>query len=155
VYEADGADYKKGDIIPGDWYVVVDLAGFADVQKAQGYRQKRLDMTAIAVVKVLDDERWWVRDLYLGRWGVEETSKRIVDAVESCKTLNLGIEKGALLSGGRSVPRSRSGEARHPAQRRAAVAREPFEGRSSWLGAAGAHGAREDSLPPWRPHEGN
>lgn len=95
-YEADGPGHKKGDIIPGDWYVTVDLAGFAEVQKAQGYRQRRLDMTAIAVVKVMDDERWWVRDLYLGRWGVEETAKRIIDAVESCKTMNLGIEKGAL-----------------------------------------------------------
>jgi predicted phage terminase large subunit-like protein len=74
----------------------VDLSGFAEVQKAVGYRQKRLDKTAIAVVKILDDERWWVRDLYLGRWGVEETARRIVDAVESCRTMNLGIEKGAL-----------------------------------------------------------
>ena len=87
---------KDGKVAPGDWYVTVDLSGFAEVQKAIGYRQKRLDKTAIAVVKVLDDERWWVRDLYLGRWGVEETAKRIVDAVESCKTMNLGIEKGAL-----------------------------------------------------------
>jgi hypothetical protein len=83
-------------LIPGDWYVVVDLAGFAEVQKASGYRQKRLDYTAIAVVKVLDDERWWVRDVYLGRWGVQETAKRIIEAVKSCETLNLGIEKGAL-----------------------------------------------------------
>lgn len=88
--------YKKGDVIPGDWFVTVDLSGFAQVQKAQGYRQKRLDLHAIAVVKVLEDERWWVRDLYMGRWGVEETAKRIIDAVESCKTMNLGIEKGAL-----------------------------------------------------------
>ena len=87
---------EKGTVIPGEWYVVVDLAGFADVQKATGYRQKRLDYAAIAVVKVLDDDRWWVRDLYLGRWGVRETAKRIVDAVESCQTMNLGIEKGAL-----------------------------------------------------------
>jgi len=86
----------KGQTIPGEWYVVVDLAGFADVQKATGYRQKRLDYTAIAVVKVLDDERWWIRDLYLGRWGVEATAKKIIDAVESCQTLHLGIEKGAL-----------------------------------------------------------
>lgn len=83
-------------VLPGDWYVVVDLAGFAEVVKASGYKQKRLDYTAIAVVKVLEDGRWWVRDLYLGRWGVQETAKRIVDAVASCETLNLGIEKGAL-----------------------------------------------------------
>jgi hypothetical protein len=89
-----GRESKK--IIPGDWYVTVDLAGFAEVQKASGYRQKRLDMTAISVVKVLDDERWWVRDIHMGRWGVEETAKRIIDAVADVKTMNLGIEKGAL-----------------------------------------------------------
>jgi hypothetical protein len=83
-------------LTPGDWYVVVDLAGFAEVVKAAGYRQKRLDYTAIGVVKILEDERWYVRDVYLGRWGVQETAKRIVDAVASCETLNLGIEKGAL-----------------------------------------------------------
>jgi phage terminase large subunit-like protein len=82
--------------VPGDWYVVVDLAGFADITKAHGYKQKRLDFHAIAVVKILEDERWYVRDLYLGRWGVQETAKRIIDAVDSCKTMNLGIEKGAL-----------------------------------------------------------
>lgn len=96
VYSDDEPVDEKGKPIPGDWYVVVDLAGFAAVEKASGYRQKRLDYTAIAVVKVLDDERWYVRDMYLGRWGVEETAKRIIDAVDSCKTLNIGIEKGAL-----------------------------------------------------------
>jgi hypothetical protein len=86
----------KKELIPGDWYVVVDLAGFAEVASPSGYRQKRLDYTCIAVVKILEDQRWWVRDVYLGRWGIEETAKRVVDAVESCKTMNLGIEKGAL-----------------------------------------------------------
>ena len=93
-FEQDANGKKK--VIPGDWYVVVDLAGFGEVQNARGYRQKRLDYTSIAVVKVLEDERWWVRDVYLGRWGVQETAKRIIDAVDSCKTMNLGIEKGAL-----------------------------------------------------------
>lgn len=89
---------EKGEkiVIPGDWYVTVDLAGFAEVQKASGYLKKRLDYTAIAVTKVLEDERWWVKDLHLGRWGVQETAKRIVDAVADVKTMNLGIEKGAL-----------------------------------------------------------
>jgi predicted phage terminase large subunit-like protein len=93
-FETDAKGEKK--VLPGDWYVVVDLAGFAEVQKASGYRQKRLDYTAIAVVKILEDERWYVRDLYIGRWGIEEVATRIIDAVDSCKTLNLGIEKGAL-----------------------------------------------------------
>jgi phage terminase large subunit-like protein len=95
-YSAEEPKDKDGKVIPGEWYVTVDLSGFAEIQKAVGYRQRRLDKTAIAVVKVLDDGRWWVRDLYLGRWGVEETARRIVDAVDSCKTMNLGIEKGAL-----------------------------------------------------------
>ena len=95
-YSEEEPKDANGKTIPGEWYVVVDLSGFAAVEKAVGYRQKRLDKTAIAVVKVMDDGRWWVRDLYLGRWGVEETAKRIVDAVDSCKTMNLGIEKGAL-----------------------------------------------------------
>ena len=95
-YSEEEPTDKAGKVIPGDWYVTVDLSGFAEVQKAIGYRQRRLDKTAIAVVKILEDQRWWVRDLYLGRWGVEETARRIVDAVESCKTMNLGIEKGAL-----------------------------------------------------------
>lgn len=95
-YSPEEPKSEDGKVIEGDWFVVVDLAGFADVVKAVGYRQKRLDKTAIAVVKVLDDERWWIRDVYLGRWGVQETAKRIVDAVESVQTMNVGIEKGAL-----------------------------------------------------------
>jgi hypothetical protein len=86
----------EGKILPGEWYVTVDLSGFAEIQKAVGYRQKRLDKTAIAVTKVLDDGRWYVRDVYLGRWSVDETARRIVDAVVSVQTMNLGIEKGAL-----------------------------------------------------------
>jgi len=89
---------RKGELeeIPGSWFVAVDLAGFAEVAHAEGYRHKRLDQTAIAVVKRDDEKNWWVRDIYLGRWGVDETARRIVEAVESCKATALGIEKGAL-----------------------------------------------------------
>jgi predicted phage terminase large subunit-like protein len=93
-FKHDAQGVKR--VIDGDWYVTVDLAGFAEVTKASGYRQKRLDYTAIAVVKILEDERWYVKEVVLGRWGVEETAKRILNAVESVKTMNVGIEKGAL-----------------------------------------------------------
>jgi predicted phage terminase large subunit-like protein len=93
-FELNERGEKK--VLPGDWYVTIDLAGFAEVQKASGYRQKRLDYCAIAIVKVLDDGRWYVKEIQLGRWGIEETSRRIINAVDSCKTMNLGIEKGAL-----------------------------------------------------------
>lgn len=87
---------SKLEEIPGQYFVAVDLAGFADVAVAEGYRQKRLDQTAIAVVKIDDDKNWWVKDIHLGRWGVDETARRIVDAVEKSKATALGIEKGAL-----------------------------------------------------------
>ena len=83
-----------GKEVPGDWYVAADLAGFASVVEVKGYRQNRLDHTGIAVVKVLDDGRWYVRDVHLGRWDVMETARRIVDAVESCKSVRVGIERG-------------------------------------------------------------
>lgn len=83
---------------PGDWYVSVDLAGFADVEKAADYRAKRLDNTAIAVVKVFDDGTWWVNDVILGRWGIEQTADEIVKAVKGVKSMRLGIEKGALFN---------------------------------------------------------
>lgn len=85
---------KNGKECEGTWHVTADLAGFADIVQAKGYQQKRLDKSAIAVVKVLDDGRWWVRDIILGRWNTEETARRIVDAVDSCQATRVGIEKG-------------------------------------------------------------
>lgn len=83
---------------PGDWFVAVDLAGFADVEQASDYKQKRLDQTAIAVVKVCDNGQWWVRDVHLGRWGIEHTADQIVAAVKSVGAMHLGVEKGALFN---------------------------------------------------------
>ena len=88
----------KGNLADGDFYVAVDLAGFADVARAQGYLQHRLDETAIATVKVLDDGSWWVKSITCGRWGIEETARRIVEAVEAVKAVRMGIEKGALFN---------------------------------------------------------
>jgi predicted phage terminase large subunit-like protein len=84
-------------LVEGDWFVAVDLAGFGDPKQGSAETKfNRRDKTAIAVVKILEDGRWWVRDIISGRWGVEETAKRVVDAVASCETLQLGIEKGSL-----------------------------------------------------------
>lgn len=83
--------------VVGDWFVAVDLAGFADVEEASTSKLRQLDQTAIAVVKMWqkgDAVHWYVRDIIMGRWGVKETAKQIVDAVESVETLQLGIEKG-------------------------------------------------------------
>ena len=117
-FETGGADLMKlewlkyVDVEPkdGDYFVAVDLAGFANVAAATNLRMKRLDQTAIAIVKVMQDGQWWVRDLILGRWGVEETARRIVEAIDLVKPLAFGIEKGALYNA--VEPYLRAGAAR-------------------------------------------
>ena len=101
-FEAHGSELFKEDDVKfseeepkdGDFYIAVDLAGFADVQKVTT-KTKRLDQTAIAVVKAGVDG-WWVANIIHGRWGVEETARRIFEAVRDYKPLAVGIEKGAL-----------------------------------------------------------
>ena len=101
-FEAHGSElFKEEDVLfseeeptDGEYYVAVDLAGFADVQKATT-KTARLDQTGIAVVKA-GVEGWWVADIIYGRWGVEETARRIFGAVDKYKPVAVGIEKGAL-----------------------------------------------------------
>ena len=101
-FEAQGSELFKEDYIKfseeepqvGAYYIAVDLAGFADVQKVTT-KTKRLDQTAISVVKASEDG-WWVANIVHGRWGVEETARRIFEAVRDYKPIAVGIEKGAL-----------------------------------------------------------
>ena len=101
-FEAQGSELFKEDYIKfdeeepkgGEFYIAVDLAGFADVQKVTT-KTKRLDQTAISVVKAGEDG-WWIANIIHGRWGVEETARRIFEAVRDYKPIAVGIEKGAL-----------------------------------------------------------
>ena len=101
-FEAHGSElFKEEDVrfseeepTDGNYYIAVDLAGFADVQKVTT-KTKRLDQTAIAVVKA-GVEGWWVANIIHGRWGVEETARRIFEAVRDYQPVAVGIEKGAL-----------------------------------------------------------
>ena len=101
-FEAQGSELFKEDYIKfseeepetGGYYIAVDLAGFADVAKATT-KTKRLDQTAISVVKA-NEEGWWVADIIYGRWGVEETARKIFEAVRDYRPTAVGIEKGAL-----------------------------------------------------------
>jgi len=101
-FEAQGSELFKEDYIKfddeepkgGEYYIAVDLAGFADVQKVTT-KTKRLDQTAISVVKA-SENGWWVANIIHGRWGVEETARRIFEAVRDYKPIAVGIEKGAL-----------------------------------------------------------
>jgi len=102
-FEAAGSEIFKEDWIrmddeepdTGAFYIAVDLAGFADVQKASNSKLKRLDQTSICVVKVNEDG-WWVADIIYGRWDVKKTAQKIFEAVAHYEPVAVGIEKGAL-----------------------------------------------------------
>lgn len=78
----------------GSWYIAFDLAGFADVKEANTAAKKRLDRTAIAIVKGCDDGTWFVHKVILGRWNVEQTALKIIEAVKEYKPIAVGCEKG-------------------------------------------------------------
>lgn len=75
----------------GDYYVAIDLAGFEEVGKKT--KSKRLDNTAIAVVKV-SQAGWWVKDIIVGRWTLDETATKIFQIVRDYEPVSVGIEKG-------------------------------------------------------------
>ena len=75
----------------GDYFIAMDPAGFEEVGKEN--QKKRLDKTAIAVVKV-NESGWWVKDIIVGRWDLAETARRLFNLVVEYKPTSVGIEKG-------------------------------------------------------------
>jgi len=97
-----GGAFKEDEIIiadtfshVGSTYITVDPAGFADGSSLTAGAEKRLDETAIAVVRVTP-AGWFVEDMIHGRWGVRETSVKILRACQDYQPISCGIEKGAL-----------------------------------------------------------
>lgn len=80
----------------GSYCVAIDLAGFEDVAKNAGASKKRLDESAIAIVKVEDNGDWWVAKIMHGRWDVRETAVNILKAIRDYQPIAVGIERGAL-----------------------------------------------------------
>ena len=78
----------------GSYYVAIDLAGFKEIRNAVSAADKRLDQTAIAIVKVNDENEWWVKEIRMGRWDVERTALEIIKIVKEVEPLSVGIEKG-------------------------------------------------------------
>ena len=79
----------------GSYVIAVDPAGFEAVDNSASKSKKKLDETAIAIVKINGDE-WFVRDIYHGRWGIKETASRILSAAIDVQATTVGIEKGSL-----------------------------------------------------------
>jgi phage terminase large subunit-like protein len=71
------------------------LAGFVSVDKEAGNKNRKLDETAIAIVKV-HQEGWWVKEIRHGRWDIQETCREIFKAVQNYMPSKIGIEKGSL-----------------------------------------------------------
>ena len=79
----------------GRYFVAVDLAGFENVAAATTAKKKRLDQSAIAIVKVTA-EGWWIADIEFGRWDIKQTAQKIFDVVRDYEPVCVGIERGAL-----------------------------------------------------------
>ena len=100
----DGDDFIIDSDEPqhGTWHVTCDLAGFGKTSHKTSAQIKKLDESAIAIVKHYQCKDnngktttgWWVKEIQHGRWDVEETARRIVDACESVGASSCGIEKG-------------------------------------------------------------
>ena len=93
IFKEEWVKFDEEEPDEGDYYIAIDLAGFADVAKSS--KKSRLDTTAIAVVKANTDG-WWVADIVYGRWDIKKTAKKIFDVVAKYKPVSVGIEKGAL-----------------------------------------------------------
>ena len=80
----------------GEYVVAIDLAGFEEVGKNAGASKKRLDESAIAIVKVEDNGNWWVEKILHGRWDIKETAVTILKTIRDYQPISVGIERGAL-----------------------------------------------------------
>ena len=80
----------------GSYYIAFDLAGFSDITSANTAAKRRLDKTAIAIVKVTNEGKWFVKKIETGRWGVEETANRLLKNVREYQPVGVGAERGAL-----------------------------------------------------------
>tara|TARA_Y100000768_G_scaffold382110_1_gene361891 strand:- start:262 stop:1512 length:1251 start_codon:yes stop_codon:yes gene_type:complete len=94
MFKEDWIEFESEEPEQGDYYVSVDLAGYEEEGKSKR-KQKRLDNTAISVVKVNKDG-WWVKQIIYGRWDIKETAKKIFEAVKFNQPLAVGIEQGPL-----------------------------------------------------------
>ena len=95
IFKEDWIKIEEEEPEEGRFFIAVDLAGFINVDRESGNKNKKLDETAIAVVKV-NDEGWWVADIKHGRWDIKETCAQIMGAVLQYEPVAVGIEKGSL-----------------------------------------------------------
>lgn len=79
----------------GVYYIGIDLAGFVN-ENYSSERKKKLDQSAIAVVKVTEDGNWFVKKIEHGRWDVKECAQRIVKNIREFQPVGVGMERGTI-----------------------------------------------------------
>ena len=97
IFKSEWALYDDNEPSEGEYYIAVDPAGYSDEKELMKGKLKRLDETAIAIVKS-GPYGWWVREIDCGRWNIRETSVRILKHAKEVRAMNIGIEKGALMN---------------------------------------------------------
>ena len=93
IFQADWWVKDAVESAEGEYYIAVDLAGFANVGSLKKKELKIRDESAIAVVKV-GRSGWYVKEIIHGQWDVRETALRIMKAYRDYRPVRLGIEKG-------------------------------------------------------------
>lgn len=79
----------------GVYHIAIDLAGFKN-ENYSSARQKKLDESAIAVVKVTDDGVWFVKKIEHGRWDVKEAAAKILKNIREFEPVGVGMERGTV-----------------------------------------------------------
>lgn len=77
----------------GDYVITGDLAGFGGEFTSEGKKSKN-DESALAVVKIGDEGKWYVEKILAGRWSVRETVTHILALLRKYKPVAFGIERG-------------------------------------------------------------
>jgi predicted phage terminase large subunit-like protein len=92
IFKEEWVQFDDDEPDEGDYYIAIDLAGFIDTSSTSK-KNKRLDNTAISVVKVGRDG-WWVKEIIYGRWTLDKTAEKIFNAVAKYQPVAVGIERG-------------------------------------------------------------
>lgn len=95
VFKREWFKFDPEEPADGQWCVAVDLAGFKAAEGSSKREVKRLDDSAIAIVKN-HREGWWVKEIRYGKWDTREAAFQIIKAAKDVQASQIGIEKGAL-----------------------------------------------------------
>jgi len=96
IFHVDHFPIDKNEPKEGHYEIAVDLAGFSKPQGSRNSDVRKLDDTAIAIVKIQPNGHWWVKEIQHGKWDPRETALRILKAALDNQCPRVGIEKGAL-----------------------------------------------------------